>query len=62
VLRVDMTRGVSCKIIRVTLDIGIDQGPGYDGGGATVAWIDTPPDFGCVLWEPIADEPTKETT
>ena len=40
-----------CKKIQDKLEIEIDQGRGWDCGGATIESIDTPPDFGCTLFE-----------
>lgn len=42
----------TCHKVRDALDIEIDQGSGYDCGGATIEDINTPPDFGCTLHEP----------
>ena len=61
VIRAYTKSSTGCKPIRGSIYVGIDQGQGYDIGRATVDYIDTPPDFGCVLWEQIADEPAKET-
>lgn len=53
--RTDPTWNYSCPclVLGKVLDIEIDQGPGYDAGGASVESIDTPPDFGCVHHEPV---------
>ena len=60
--RSDTKSSEECRPIRGSLNIVLDQNRGYNCGGATVDHITTSPDFGCVLWEPIADEPAKETT
>lgn len=40
-----------CKKIGKTIEIEIDQGDGWDSGGARVEFIETPPHFGCNHWE-----------
>ena len=40
-----------CKKIQDNLEVEIDQGGGWDSGGATLESIDTPPGFGCNLFE-----------
>jgi hypothetical protein len=40
-----------CQLLKEKLDVDIDQGGGWDSGGASVETINTPPDFGCNLFE-----------
>jgi hypothetical protein len=37
--------------IRQTIEIEIDQGSGWDSGGASVEEVCTPAHFGCNHWE-----------
>lgn len=41
----------NCKKIQEKIGIEIDQGSGWDCGGASVEAVETPPDFGCNLFE-----------
>ncbi len=49
----------ACGKLRDVLDIELDQGSGYDAGGASIEDIDTPADFGCNKHEPWS-APTPE--
>jgi hypothetical protein len=40
-----------CAKITETIEIEIDQGSGYDSGGASVQEVCTPAHFGCNHWE-----------
>ena len=43
-----------CNILDSVLDIYLDQGRGWDSGGASVDEINTPFDFGCNKFEQIS--------
>lgn len=41
-----------CEVINATIEVEIDQGSGWDAGGASVEEINVPGDFGCNKFEP----------
>jgi hypothetical protein len=43
-----------CNILKSIIEIEIDQGRGWDSGGASVDEINTPFDFGCNKFEPMS--------
>lgn len=48
-----------CKVIKEVVEVDIEQGRGWDAGGASVEEINTPGDFGCnkfVNWEEGIDK------
>ena len=49
-----------CDKLKKHLDIEIDQGSGWDCGGATIEEVGTPPDFGCNLFEEFINETKKD--
>ena len=42
-----------CPKLKELLSVDIDQGRGWDSGGATTEAIETPGEFGCNLHEPL---------
>jgi hypothetical protein len=46
-----MAYSMRCNKIRQTIEIEIDQGSGWDSGGASVEEVCTPAHFGCNHWE-----------
>lgn len=40
-----------CGVIKGEVEVDIDQGSGWDAGGASVDVINTSGDFGCIRWE-----------
>lgn len=40
-----------CNILKTVVDIDLNQGSGWDSGGASVDEINTPFDFGCNKFE-----------
>lgn len=40
-----------CRVIQGAIEVEIDQGSGYDAGGASVEEICTPGDFGCIKFQ-----------
>lgn len=42
-----------CEVIANTVEVEIDQGHGWDAGGASVEEICVPGDFGCNKFEPV---------
>lgn len=40
-----------CKVIKNEVEVDIDQGRGWDAGGASVDVINTSGNFGCIKWE-----------
>lgn len=49
--REHVSGGRDCSKLRDVIDIELDQGSGYDAGGASIGEINTPHDFGCVKHE-----------
>ena len=52
-----ITNSNRCNKIRETIEIEVDQGRGWDTGGASVDYVDTPAHFGCNHWEHWKDTP-----
>lgn len=49
--RAEDTNKWECKVITEEVEVDIDQGGGWDSGGASVDVINTSGDFGCIKWE-----------
>lgn len=45
-----------CEVINATVEVEIDQGSGWDAGGASVEGIGVPGDFGCNRFEAASPE------
>jgi len=50
--RAESTSTLPCKVLSDTVEVEIDQGGGWDAGGASVDEINVPGDFGCNKFEP----------
>ena len=46
----------SCSKIQAELDVQLDQGSGWDAGGAFVDYVETKPSFGCILFDVFVAE------
>ena len=53
--RAETTYTLGCHKLKKVLDIEIDQGGGWDAGGASVETINTPGDFGCNKFESLTE-------
>jgi hypothetical protein len=49
--RAEGTSSLPCKVLEGTVEIDIDQGGGWDAGGASVDEVSTPGGFGCNRFE-----------
>ena len=49
--RIENTSNLNCSILMNTIEVEIEQGGGWDSGGASVDEINTPGDFGCNKFE-----------
>jgi len=50
--RIESTSSLPCKALESAIEVDIDQGGGWDAGGASVDEVSTPGDFGCIKFEP----------